>query len=155
MELTLCWYAPIPLREGKESDLTIYSADLADVPNAPGVYVFCRVFGPKYSPLYVGQAKDLAVRLKYQLNNNLRLMRGLKKSAAGARYVVVGELKKPGASVNKKLRAVERTLIRHFQLSTDELLNVQGVKIVEHTLTSERNGPGLKRFIPPKLYFEK
>jgi hypothetical protein len=153
MELTLTWHRPLPIKEAKPP--LIYWVDLSHIPKAPGVYVFYRVFGRRYSALYVGQAQDLAARLKYQLNNNLRLMMGLRDAASGPRHLIVGELKRPGTGVNKKLRLIERTLIRHFQLSTDGLLNVHGTKIVEHTLTSDRKGPGIKHFIPPKLYFEK
>jgi hypothetical protein len=80
-------------------------------------------------------------------------MMGLKNATGGPRHLVVAELMHKGAGIDTKLKLIERTLIRHFQQSTGELVNVQGNRIVEHTLTSERTA--LKDFIPQKLYFEK
>lgn len=103
--------------------------------------------------LYVGKATELRNRIKTQLNNS-KLMQGVKNSATGKRQLFFGEFKaKPGQSEKTSLLAAERTLIRHYLSLGDQLLNIQGTRLVKDSVSSER--PALKKFLPRVIYFEK
>ena len=151
MRLLLKWHHPLALKDDKRNN-AVYVVDVELIPERPGIYIFYRTFSSHKSALYVGKAMDLKMRVNQQMNN-VRLMMGVKNATMGARHLVIGELMHGGAGIDTKLKLIERTLIRHFQQSTGELVNVQGNRIVEHELTSERRA--LKDFIPHTLFFER
>jgi len=148
LDLHLDWDNPLPLSPSANG---IYDVDLDRVPEAPGIYVFFRVFGKVTAALYVGKAEILRVRIGQQLNV-ARLMRGIERAPKGRRYLVCARFRgRPGQRLTC-LATIERALIRHYLSKGDELLNVHGNRIRKHSLTSERTA--LRKFIPKQIYFE-
>jgi hypothetical protein len=149
MDLNLVWGDPLPLVM-EASDL--YRADADQIPPAAGIYVFFRAFGTSTEALYVGQAGNLKIRIKQQLDAH-RLMTGIKGASIGSRFIAIGELKRrPGQQVKTCLNLIEHALIRYYLARGDELLNNQGTHIRKHSLTSERTKA--RNLIPKTIYFE-
>jgi hypothetical protein len=152
MKLSVEWIRLLPLRDGSSQNL-IYVVDLNKVPDVAGVYVFCRQWGKSMEGLYVGKATNMRGRVKGQFNN-LRLMQHLKQAKKGNRFLLAGQaVTKPGQRLNKVLRLLERSLIRHFLSEGHDLVNIQGVRIRRHEIESSGYQP--KRFIPRLRYLER
>lgn len=152
MDLHLEWHSPLPLKDDSANN-GVYAVNLERIPKAAGIYIFLRVHGKTAECLYVGKAMRLRDRVKTQLNNS-KLMQGIKKSATGKRHLFFCEFKaKQGQKEKTSLLAVERTLIRHYLSLGDQLLNIQGTRLVKHSVSSLR--PALKKFLPQIIYFEK
>ncbi len=151
MDLRVTWHNPVRLRKPRADSTLIYDLDLSKAPAKPGVYIYMRKFGKSLSPLYVGKARNLRIRVGQQLNA-LRLMKGIQNAAIGSRAVAFGEfVARPGQSADKCITLIEKTLIRHFLSEGHDLLNVAGARIsTRHTLTS-RNVVG--RFLPHEIRF--
>lgn len=66
MEITLLWSQPLPLKDGHRQFLiyTLDDNDLEELSEGPGVYVFGRRHGDTLSPLYIGQAANIARRIE-------------------------------------------------------------------------------------------
>ena len=151
MDLQLKWHKPLSLRDNSANN-GIYTIDLDCLPDAPGIYIFLRVHGRTHEALYVGKANSLCTRVPQQLNN-VKLMKGIENAANGSRKLAFAEfIAKKGQQQTRALRAIERSLIRYYLALGDQLLNIQGTRIVKHTLASERTD--LKKFIPQTIYFE-
>jgi hypothetical protein len=152
MIFTLEWSSVVRLRDASKQNM-IYSVPLAKLPEARGIYIFGRRFGRSFEPLYVGQATNIRVRVKSQMNN-LRLMQHLKNARAGKRILLAGQLRgQRGRSRGQALDLVERAFIRHFLSEGAELVNRQGVKIRRHEVLS--NGRHPKRYFPSLIYLER
>jgi excinuclease UvrABC nuclease subunit len=151
MDLRLTWHKPVQLRKARAGSTSIYDLDLTKAPAKPGVYIFMRRFGKKLSPLYVGKAGNLRVRMGQQLNA-LKLMKGIQNAAIGRRAVVFGEfVARPGQKEGKCLLMIEKALIRHFLSEGHDLLNVLGARITtRHVVTSDKVAG---YFIPHKIRF--
>jgi hypothetical protein len=154
MDLYLKWHKPIPLKDSPSAN-RIYDVTLDSIPDTPGIYIFFRLHGVKHEALYVGKATSLKTRIRQHLNiNNDKLMEGIKNSPNGSRSLAFGEfVAKPGQQLKRSLGRMERGLIRHYYALGDRLLNIQGIRIVEDSLTSQRSE--LKSLIPRALYFER
>jgi|ERR1700722_9144209 hypothetical protein len=151
MDLRLTWHKPVQLRKARAGSTFIYDLDLSNAPSKPGVYIFMRRFGKRLSPLYVGKAGNLKVRMGQQLNA-LRLMKGIQNAAIGSRAVVFGEfLARPGQKEGKCLLMIEKALIRHFLLEGHELLNVLGARIATRHMVTSSKVTGY--FIPNRIRF--
>lgn len=151
MDLHVVWHKPITLRKPRRDVKLIYTVDLERVPEAPGVYIFGRQFGRKFSPLYIGKATNLRKRVKQQLNA-VSLMRGIEEADIGRRSVLVGEFEgKQGQRPDRCVGLIEGALIRHFLSEGHDLLNIIGKKInTKHTLKS-RHVVGW--FVPGRIRF--
>jgi hypothetical protein len=86
MDLHLDWGNPLPLLPSANGR-DIYDVDFGRIPEAPGIYVFCRIHGKVNAALYVGKAENLRGRVKQQLGA-VRLMMGIKNAPTGRRYLV-------------------------------------------------------------------
>jgi hypothetical protein len=136
MDLQIEWDEPVPLRYVSGGSL-IYECDLDLVPEAPGIYVFARRYDSKHYPLYVGQAKDLRVRVDQHFRGNVPLMRGLQHAGNGARVVMICRfIAKRGQRLASALDVLERAYIESALSQGYELLNVQGTKYKLDTITS-------------------
>lgn len=139
MDIALHWDGPYDLRKAPREGL-IYALDaLDDLDEAPGVYVFARVHGPRTVPLYIGQAGNVRKRIRQQLNN-LKLMRGLENAPTGHRtlHVAWPQLRQ-GQQQAKVLAIVESALIATALSQGFGLVNVQGTKTLAHRIESRGN----------------
>jgi hypothetical protein len=150
MDLHLRWVKPLPLSDGKRDGL-IYTADIDDVPETGGVYVFGRAYGSNFEALYVGKSDNVRGRIYHQLNN-VRLMQHLKQARSGARYLLAGVFEaRPGQQEDRSLRIIERALIRHFLSEGHDLVNKQGARLRQHSVKS-RNRPNW--FVPKCMFVD-
>ena len=139
MDLDIFWHAPIDLRDDDDDGL-ILTCELEKLPEGPGVYAFCRKFGDKIEPLYIGRASSLRGRIKGHFKSSVRLMNKIRDGKNGQKVVVTGELHtKSGQSVDKALVIVETALIKHAMAEGHDLLNVAGTKTRVHTIRSTGN----------------
>ena len=151
MDLQLKWHRPLSLWDDSANN-GIYTTDLDKLPDTPGIYIFLRIHGSTHEALYVGKANCLCTRVPQQLNN-VKLMKGVENAANGSRRLAFAEfISKKGQQQARALKAIEGSLIRYYLARGDQLLNVQGTRIVKHTLHSERTD--LRKFIPQTIYFE-
>src|SRR2546425_12816561 len=140
MDIRLQWLEPLDLVEGNGLIYDVEEQDWDYIPDSPGVYIFARAHGDAVAPLYIGRAANLSERIWQQLNNNVRLMRGLEDAQSGYRVLLVGELlTRPGQRTASVLRLAEAALIRAAWVEGLELLNIQGTRTPVHTLTSSGN----------------
>jgi hypothetical protein len=152
MELKLKWEKPLDMIPSRDSDY-IYRVDFDAIPETPGIYVFLRVFGDNYHPMYVGQAGDLKRRIIQQFNA-VKLMRHVETAGNGPRRLAFAEfIPKPGQQAEKCINLIERALIRHFLSEGFELFNKQGTKIAKHEILSEVPPPKRQHFLPKQLFF--
>jgi len=152
MELKLKWHSPLALTDASNSN-GIYSADLKDIPQRAGIYIFYREHGASRKALYIGKATNLKSRIKSQLNN-VRLMKGIENSSSGSRRIIFAEFfAKPGQQEKKCILVIERALIRHYLALGDIILNIQGTKIKSDSIFSERIY--LTKFIPATIHQQK
>src|SRR6266511_4473396 len=111
MDIRLQWLEPFDIIEGNELIYDVEEEDWDYIPDPPGVYIFARAHGDAMAPLYIGRAINLSERIWQQLNNNVRLMRGLEDAQSGYRVLLVGELlTRPGQRIATVLRLVESAL---------------------------------------------
>jgi hypothetical protein len=151
MDLNLEWGKPLPLR--KSTGNTIYALDLEKIPRTTGVYIFLRLHGDSVNVLYVGKADNLKGRIKRQLDA-VRLMKGIENAPTGKRWLVYAEFKPKQGQRANCLRLIERGLIRYYLAQGNELLNIQGIRIRKHSLTSERSSAIARRMIPTEIFLE-
>ena len=152
MELRLHWHSPVILKEDVSNGM-IYHFDFSKLPDCGGVYLFGRSWGNQFEALYVGKAKNVRSRTKGHMNN-VRLMNHLKQAANGKRVVLAGEFDpRPGQQRDKCLKILERGLIRHFLSEGHDLVNVQGVKIRTHSISS--SGGHRKKWWPTEIHVEQ
>jgi putative iron-dependent peroxidase len=105
-------------------------AEIEDVPEEPGVYVFARSFRKKVVPLYVGETGNLRSRLTQHLKGNVRLMKGIQNAPNGRRIFLFGEVQlKRGQNVKKVCSVLQRALIKRALSEGHDLLNDRGAKI--------------------------
>lgn len=139
MELDVFWHPPIDLREDHDDGL-ILTCELEKLPEEPGVYAFCRTFGDKIEPLYIGRAADLRSRIKGHFKGSVRLMNKIKDAKIGQKVVLAGEWRaKPGQSAHKALAIIESALIKYAIAEGHDLLNVVGARTPVHTINSSGN----------------
>ena len=151
MELELRWHKPISLKPSHER---IYTLNEDLIPEQPGIYVFLRVHGKIQEALYVGKAENLKARLRQQLDT-VRLMKGIQNAETGYRRVGFAEfIPKRGQRTKKCLLMIERAIIRHSLSEGCNLLNKQGTRIANHTITSVAPPPKRKHFLPKTILFE-
>ena len=153
MEISIVWGRPVALKDGKANNL-LYWVDPNKLPEDAGVYVFGRRWGHEsFEALYVGQATNIRHRVKIQFNN-LKLMMHLRDARNGKRILLTGVIAtKPGQQIKRCLNVAEQTFIRHFLSEGHDLVNKQGVRLRQDTITSSGNYP--KRFFPRQMFKDK
>jgi len=152
MILSLEWTRAILLKDATRENL-IYSLPFEKVPNASGIYVFGRRYGPNFEALYVGKANKMRGRVKGQFNN-LRLMQHLKNAKAGKRVLLAAKFNaRPGQKTASCITLIERALIRYFLSEGHDLVNKQGVRLRRHEIVSSGKHP--KRYFPSPIFLEK
>ena len=95
MDIEIVWRTPVDLEVAPRNvnqDYIIPQRGEERLPDAPGVYVFCRKFGSNYEPLYIGQADNLQDRIKQHLKTNVALMKALRDAKHGTRSILLGEI---------------------------------------------------------------
>lgn len=133
MEIYVEWHDALPLRDGSKEGL-IYTCDLDEIPEDPGVYVFARKHGEHTCPLYIGQSHVLRRRIDSDLDR-VRLMRGVEEASSGSRLLLFCTLNlRPGQQVDKVLDIVEYACISHALSEGHELLNKQGTSTRTHSI---------------------
>ena len=152
MQLHLEWSRPVLLRRSRQRS-QVYTTDLDNLPDEPGLYVFGRRYGARLEALYVGKAKNIRSRVKQQLNNS-RLMQHVRTAKTGKRILMVGRfVPKPGQRESDCLSLLEHALIRHYVSDGHDLVNIRGTRLRQHEITSTGKHP--RRFVPTLMYLEK
>jgi hypothetical protein len=128
---------PIPIYLENSRVLSPY-IDSDRIPRGPGIYVFGRRWGQSFEALYVGKAESLPSRVAQQMNN-LKLMRHVFEARQGQRVVVVGTFEaKPGQQSLRCLPILERAFIRYFLAKGDDLVNIHGTRLRQHSIKSTK-----------------
>jgi hypothetical protein len=155
MELDVFWHRPVSLSDGRAEGL-ILTCKFDEIPEAPGVYAFCRMFGESIEPLYIGLATDLRGRVWGHLNGNVRLVHRIMEAKIGPKVVLTGEWKpKPGQRPSKALRLIESALIKYAIAEGHDLLNKQGAKRRVHTVNSSGNRIACKQLFRSSINIEQ
>jgi hypothetical protein len=103
-------------------------------------YIFARVFGKKYEPIYIGHADNLHARIDQHLRTNVALMKALREAKNGSKVVLLAEIEtKQGQQIQRVLDIVEPTLIAEAVAAGYTLVNRQLTKAKFHFVVS--NGP--------------
>ena len=143
MDIEIIWRTPIRLTAAPKDvpqDFVIVETDERRLPEGPGLYVFARKHGPHYDPIYIGQAESLKDRLAQHLRTNVALMKALREAKAGAKVVLIAELKtKKGQQIARVLDVVEPTLIAAAVAAGSTLVNKQLTSQKFHSVVS--SGP--------------
>ncbi|WP_289340351.1 GIY-YIG nuclease family protein [Acinetobacter baumannii] len=150
MKIKLDWQEPLQL--GDFNDETNYHdhLDLNDVPGEAGIYIFYRQFGDTQQALYVGQAMNIRSRLKQQFKY-LDLMKHIKNSKKGGKFVVFATLKTRSQDINHALNQAERGLIMQFMdEDKHDLFNKKG--LYENYDTIESSGENIQPLISKELW---
>lgn len=146
MDLKIHWHKPQHLIDGSKDQLIYNIREWDVIPDAPGIYIFARLYGDAIEPIYVGKAERLNVRIWGQLNY-VRLMRGIEHSKNGNKILLLGEfIPKSGQNVKKALRIIENSVIKYFLAEGYELWNSQGTKTPVDTLLLEGNRRATRLF---------
>ena len=133
LNIEACWSKPVQLTVAPAG--AIYRCDdLELLPTTPGVYIFYRKHGDRFSPLYVGKTNNVRKRIVQHLDS-VRLMTAIYESEAGGRYVICCEpWAKPRQDVAKVLSVLENALIDYFMAEGFELKQKQGTKRPNHQI---------------------
>lgn len=154
MEISVLWHKPMPLVDGDDENLTYKVNGLKAFEEISGVYMFCRIYGKKLSPLYIGKALNLAARIRQQLNT-VKLMNAVQKFPSGARVLVIGVFqRKHGQAVDKCIRLVEKAVIEQALANGFELFNQKGTKTPYHEINFTGNTDA-KLFTGNQIYLKK
>jgi len=153
MDFHVTWGNPLPLINQHNRPYTLNDDDWNEIPNnAPGIYMFIRIFGNNKHVLYIGKATNLRNRIAQQFNN-ASLMEGIRNAPNGARNLIVGRYyPNQGAQINIMLPKIELALIRHYLELGHPLLNIHGANIAYDVIISEGVQPN--GLIPNEIYFE-
>jgi hypothetical protein len=134
MELNIKWHKPIKLHNGSKENLIYRINDLSILSDIAGIYMFCRKYGKSLTPLYIGKAENIAMRIKQQLNST-KLMKGIENALNGEKVLLVGEfISKSGQNAKTSIAIIEKALIEHSLSMNYEILNVQGTKTQTHSI---------------------
>lgn len=128
MQIKAAWSNPIQLKKCKPGGL-IYELDLDLLPQGPGVYIFGRQHGANVSPIYIGETKNIRLRIKGHLNS-LPLMREIENAPSGKRILIFCTVKaRSGFKAKKHIKIIEKALILHAQGKGHALFNRKGAKL--------------------------
>ena len=140
LDLSLRWLAPFDLIDGAARGLIYDIAELEQIPETPGIYVFGRVERGHVSPAYIGKAGNLRRRVAQQLKQNVKLMHSLDGPPRGYRTLHVAEfVAKRGQSVPEAISIIESALISAALVEGYVLVNTKGTKTLVHTIESRGN----------------
>jgi hypothetical protein len=154
MELNIKWRKPIKLMNGSNENLIYKVKDLSSLSGIPGVYMFCRRYGKILTPLYIGKAENIAVRIKQQLNST-KLMKGIENALNGEKVLVIGEFVSKNRRNDKdSIAIIEKALIEHALSEGYEILNVQGTKTPTHGINFSGYS-GAKAVTGPNIKIKK
>lgn len=145
-----CVAKPIVLRNGRADGLT-YVCDFDALPATCGVYIFGRAHGDNVTPLYIGQAIDIAKRVFQHFYGNVPLTNRIRdESKTSPKVVIAGEWN-AGRGQRRKtcLNVIERALIRHGLAEGHQILNDKGTKTPTHTI--HRGGYRGGGFLPSSM----
>ncbi len=141
MDITFQWHKPALLRPAKPDEGLIYVCDeLHHFPDKPGVYIFVRRHGGTVNPLYVGRSLNLRKRIAQHLENDVRLLQGLRPevSGNGQRLILIGQfIPRPGQNAAKVTKLVERMYIDYATAAGFDLLNISLTRTPIHVVRSE------------------
>jgi hypothetical protein len=152
MKIDATWSDPVPLLKDKRGKLS-YHVNSEQLPTEPGVYIFCRKFGKKITPIYVGEALSIRLRINNHLKS-LPLMRTIDEAAAGKKFIIYCTVKaRAKAKAKQQIQIIEKALILHIQSEGHVLFNQKGTKLP----TDEINfiGNRTSEAIAPRLMLVK
>lgn len=138
MDISITWHNPLALIDGSKLSLT-FTVEEAGIPDKPGCYVFFNQYGDSKHIIYIGQAKNLNSRVNQQFKTNVRLMNVIKEFGRGSKKLMYCTIKpKRAQRIERLLKIVEKSLIKHALTNGHELINIQGSKINFHEIESQR-----------------
>lgn len=150
MKIKLDWQEPWQLGDFTDEGNYHDNLDLNNISEEAGIYIFYRQFGDTQQCLYVGQAINLRSRLKQQFKY-LDLMKHLKNSKKGGKYLVFATLKTRSQNINHALNQAERGLIMEFMdEGKHDLFNKIG--LYEHYDLVESIGENIQPLINQELW---
>ena len=154
MQILIKWHQQIELEDGSDENLIFSVDDLSKFEDIPGVYMFCRQYSEKISPLYIGKAINLAKRIRQQLNTT-KLVKAIENALTGSKVLIIGTLNaKPGQVGEKCIRLVEKALIDHALSEGHELINQMGTKTPCDEISFTGNKKA-KAFTGSHMYIKK
>jgi len=160
MKVEIEWMDPIDLK-GKNHNSGGYDEEfLKNIEPVPGVYVFTRKYGQKFTPIYIGKSKDLRRRLKIQMNN-LKLMEQLRNghpknsnslsAINGKRVLFVGYSRTASAAnKDKAIELAEKGLIEFAMSNGFPIVNIHGTIVKYHEIIASGAGE-TKGFMPDRI----
>jgi len=153
MKLCVNWQKYLRLRDGTKEGL-IYSLTIERLPESSGIYIFARTHGKSFEALYVGKATNIRMRIRQQLESNVRLMKHLKSAHTGKRIILIGVVEtKQAQQLHKVLKIIERAFIKRYLAEGHDLVNRQGTRLRRHKIINERDC--YRKYIPSEMYIEK
>ena len=152
MKIEATWVKPITLKKDPNEQL-IYTLNLGELPEEPGVYVFGRKHGESIAPIYIGETANIRSRIKNHLDS-IPLMRAIENAASGGRFLIYCTVKTNSPERAKKhIRIIERALILHAQGEGYEIINKKGTRLPTDTITF--TGNRTSESIAPRLMLVK
>jgi len=138
MKIEAAWSQPIYLEKDRSGAL-IYTLDLAQLPDEPGVYIFGRKHGVTVAPIYIGESISIRGRIKNHLES-VPLMRAIEGAQTGKRFLLYCTVKAGTLEKAKKhIKVIERALILHAQGEGHEIRNKKGAKLPTDTISFSGN----------------
>src|SRR5580765_6459591 len=134
------WAHPVELIDGTKQKLVYTLKDFEALPEEAGIYLFCRLWGKrpaKITPLYIGRASNIRVRIRQHFERNVKLMNGIRDPdlGNGRRGLIWCTVRAQAPKKKKKiLDILERGLIEHALSEGHELLNVKLTKLKTHSV---------------------
>ncbi len=153
MDIDIKWHNSITMEDGTKDKLVYIIPNMEMFIKKTGVYMFCRRYGEKVIPIYIGKSKDVGSRLKNHLNS-LRMMNAIRDALSGERLFIFGEIIcKSGQQAEKCINLVEKAMIEHALTSGYELINEKGTKTPSHTINFNGNMDA-RAFTSTKIYLK-
>jgi hypothetical protein len=134
------WHRPIELVDGGNLNLVYTVKRFDSFPDEAGAYIFARMFGKTIFPLYIGEAASIRKRIKQHLENNVKLVNGVKKSGRGKKVVLFCTVRTSSDERRDAMLGIlQRALIEHALSEGHDLLNVQLTKLAVHSISFTGN----------------
>jgi hypothetical protein len=143
LNIEAVWSRPLELKL-VNSGAIYRCGEIESIPYEPGCYIFGRAYDDYAAPLYIGKALMLRRRIEQQLDS-VRLMTGIREAQKGGRFVIYcTPLLKRGQRAVKVISILEQALIAHAMSEDFELLQKQGTKTPNHTISFQGNHTSLE-----------
>lgn len=153
MQINANWSQPLTLTKDRKGKL-VYTVDLEDIPQSPGVYIFGRQHGESIAPIYIGETLTLRGRIKSHLES-VPLMHAVRDAPAGNRFLIYCTVKtRSKERAKRQIVILERALILHAQAEGHQIVNKKGTKLPTDTICFSGNRTS-EALAPRKMLVKK